>query len=223
MPIDRIPAKTLAPVRPLPRISLALTWAGLVSIALLARASTTTPTPAPGRGLRFDETTFATGDLLFRRGRSLVSRAVLAADGSGEYSHVGLVSVVAGRAWVIHATPPEEPDDRGGVVVEPASVYLARERASAAALYRPLDRRAAVVAERVARGFARARLPFDAAFDLRTARELYCTELVWRAYRAAGVDLAPGAAARARYLLPSELSASPALQRILEIREEDER
>lgn len=198
-------------------------WAGFLFVALLTRASTIAPLPRPSRGLTFDTAALAPGDLLFRRGRSLVSRAVLTAEGGGEYSHVGLVTMVAGRAMVIHATPPEEPESHGGVVVEPVAHFLAPERASAAALYRPLDPKAAVVAEQVARGFARARLPFDAAFDLHTARKLYCTELVWRAYLAAGVDLAPGAMSRDRYLLPSELAASPALQRIQEMREEDSR
>lgn len=221
MPIKRVAEIACPSARSAWRNSAAWSWAALLVVGLLTRASTIAPLVRPSRGLSFDETVLAPGDLLFRRGRSLVSRAVLTAEDGGEYSHVGLVTVIAGRAWVIHSTPPDEPESRGGVVVEPIAMFLAPERASAAALYRPLYPKAAVVAERVARGFVQARLPFDAAFDLHTARKLYCTELVWRAYREAGVDLAPGAMSRDRYLLPSELAASPALQRIQETREED--
>jgi uncharacterized protein DUF4878 len=96
----------------------------------------------PLRRLEFDPAAFAPGDLVFRRGRSLVSQAVLAAEGGGEYSHVGVVAVSAGRVWVLHALPPDE-GEKGGVIAEPLEVFLAPQKASAGALYRPVDRRAA--------------------------------------------------------------------------------
>ncbi len=206
------------------RARAALACLGLGSLALLsARSSRSLQEEArPGRWrVRFEESRFASGDLIFRRGRSLVSRVVLAVDGGSEYSHVGLVSVIGGEVWVLHETPPEEPEQKGGALAEPLSVFLASNKATAAALYRPCDARAAAIAERAAWRFVRARIPFDSAFDLSTSNEMYCTEMVWRAYREAGIDLAPPDPSRnEKYLLPSRLLRSPDLRRIQELTEE---
>ena len=48
---------------------------------------------------------FRDGDLAFRRGMGLTSRAVLAADRRGAYSHVGILKQLDGTWCVIHATP----------------------------------------------------------------------------------------------------------------------
>jgi hypothetical protein len=173
------------------------------------------------RRLRFEAADFVSGDLLFRRGRSLISRAVLTVDRGTGYSHVGLVSVVGGQVWVLHAAPARGTEP-GGAIAEPLASFLAPGKASAAALYRLRSPLAAPAAERVAWGFVRARIPFDSAFDLSTPERLYCTEMVWRAYREAGVDLAPLQRARGeKYLLPSRLASSPYLQRIREFSEEE--
>jgi hypothetical protein len=208
------------------RVRAALACLGLGSLALLSPPSYPAPDSAAGGGWRllFEKTAFASGDLIFRRGRSLVSRVVLAVDGGGEYSHVGLISVTGGRVWVLHATPPEEPRRKGGVVAEPLAAFLSPGEATAAALYRPRDPGAAAAAERAAWGYARAHVPFDSAFDLSTPNELYCTEMVWRAYREAGIDLAPPDPDRKeKYLLPSRLLRSPRLRKIQELTEEGAR
>jgi hypothetical protein len=206
------------------RVRTALVGLGLAILALLSlRSSPATDSEASsGEGrLRFEAAEFAPGDLIFRRGRSLVSRAVLAVDGGSEYSHVGLISIVDGKAWVLHAIPPEEPAQKGGVIAEPLSVFLAPEKATAAGLYRVRTAGAAAAAERVAWGFVRAHIPFDSAFDLSTPNELYCTEMVWRAYREGGIDLAPPVPGRQeKYLLPGRLLQSPYLRRIQELTEE---
>jgi hypothetical protein len=176
-----------------------------------------------GWRLRFEEGAFASGDLIFRRGRSLVSKVVLAVDGGSEYSHVGLISVIDGQVWVLHAVPPEEPEQQGGVIAEPLAAFLAFDKATAAGLYRSRDAKAAATAERVAWGFVQAHVPFDSGFDLSTSGELYCTEMVWRAYREAGIDLAPSDPIRKeKYLLPSRLLRSPRLEKIRELKEEEE-
>lgn len=201
--------------RILPLLSLAAL--GLVLQPQVEPASPWRPAPR----WTADPALFASGDLLFRRGRSLVSQVVLAAEGVGEYSHVGLVVVSAGRVWVIHALPPEEPDREGGVVVEAFQEYLAPDHASAWALYRPRDGQAAASVVEMAWDWARHRVPFDEGFDLSSPDKLYCTELVWRAYRAAGVDLESGVpGSRGRYLLPDRLAKSPQLTRIQVFREE---
>lgn len=208
------------------RARAALACLGLGILALLSPPLYPAPDLEARSGwrLRFEKTEFASGDLIFRRGRSLVSRAVLAVDGGSEYSHVGLISVIDGQVWVLHEVPPEEPGRTSGALAEPLSAFLAPDKATAAGLYRPENARAAAIAERAAWRFVRARVPFDSAFDLSTSNEMYCTEMVWRAYREAGIDLAPpGPDRKEKYLLPSRLLRSPRLRKIQELTEEGAR
>ncbi|HSL84960.1 MAG TPA: YiiX/YebB-like N1pC/P60 family cysteine hydrolase [Thermoanaerobaculia bacterium] len=162
------------------------------------------------------------GDVVFRRGCGLVSRVVLSSDPASTFSHVGIVVAGPGGLTVVHALPPTDASG-GGVVAEPLSEFLAPRAATAAALFR-LRGRDARIGRRVAREalrLAEAGVPFDVRFDLATGDALYCTELVWRAYETAGVDLVAGeldaGSGRLRassYLLPSQLEQSPHLQLI---------
>ncbi len=161
------------------------------------------------------------GDLVFRRGRGLVSLAVLAADPAARYTHVGLVVQAAGDTLVAHATPGPRGGPPAPVRLEPLAVFLAGDRTVHAAVLRPPARYARRAA-RIARAYAARPLVFDDAFDLATPDRLYCTELVWRAYRTAGLDLVGGAfgttwlpwRAGERFVLPSALHRSPHLRRV---------
>lgn len=155
---------------------------------------------------------------MFRRGRSMISRAVLSLDGKSEYSHVGIAVSDGHQLRVVHALPPEEKNP-GGVIAEPLESFLIPELASAAAIYRPRDSGIGVRAAARAWRYARPRTPFDSGFDLSTPGAVYCTELVWRAYLEEGVDLV-GRDFQDRYLLPSRLLASPELRLIKEYRQE---
>jgi hypothetical protein len=159
--------------------------------------------------------------VVLRRGRSLASRAVLLSDGA--YSHAGVAIRQGDSVWVVHAAPRSEMD-RGVVVREPLDVYLGADRAAAAALYRS----GAVAGPRgdtlaaVLRGYARRRVPFDGDFDLRTPERVYCTELVWLAFRGVGVELLPRSVAMRstplgtrRVILPSDLAAAPGMRQVV--------
>lgn len=191
-------------------------------LALLAASCARAPAAEPGSlAPLFDGLELRSGDLVFRRGRTMTSRSVLAVDPSPRYSHVGLIRVGDGAVRVVHALPPEgDGADAGGIVVEPLDAFLSLPAASAAAIYRLRAGSAAAgeAAAEAAWGYALAAVPFDQGFDLRSDRALYCTELVWAAYRRAGVDLVGGdlvrvrtAAGRGRYILPSTLTGSPLL------------
>ncbi len=200
--------------------ALFLGFPGVLSVLSLARVPVRIHYP-PGA--------LQEGDLVFRRGPSLLSRIVLAADSESAYSHVGLVGVLDGSPWVIHtstgeSTPPEE-----GIRVEPLDHFLAPDRAQEAALYRlkPQFRDFAAGGVRQALEYARDQVPFDGEFNLETTGKLYCTELVWRAYLEAGLDLVDGEFQylnipfrQSLYLLPSDLLNSPKLRRIHETENE---
>jgi Permuted papain-like amidase enzyme, YaeF/YiiX, C92 family len=178
------------------------------AIALSCRSSPD-DSPASRHVLVYDLAIFRSGDVVLRRGQSALSYAVLSADSRSRYSHVGLVSVKKGKVWVIHTVPQQDGSrEPGGVRIEQVSDFLAPARAVAAAVYRPKDLNAAPLAVRTAHEFARRHLPFDGAFDLATPDRLYCTELIWRAYLAAGVDLAEESKPADSYLFPSGLERS---------------
>ncbi|WP_294261734.1 YiiX/YebB-like N1pC/P60 family cysteine hydrolase [Propionivibrio sp.] len=164
------------------------------------------------------------GDIIFRRGKSAVSEAVLSIDPNPIFSHVGIVVFDGTNPMVVHAVPAETEGERNAVKVEPVNRFIALDRASAIAVYRlresndhpSISHAAALEALRL----ARANTPFDTAYDLDTPDKLYCTELVWRAFRKAGMDLAPDPPRKrfllwsGRYIPPSLLQASPLVERV---------
>lgn len=164
------------------------------------------------------------GDVVFRRGGSLASELVLSADGRSTFSHVGIIEVVEGVPWVVHSVVDEPPGDPGSVKFEPLGDFLAPDKAIDAAVYRPKlpFHKNGAEAARIAMSYADRRLPFDRDFDLETPDKMYCTELIWRAYREAGIDLVEGGFdklslpfAHNDYLLPSTLLVSRFLEPLL--------
>lgn len=165
--------------------------------------------------VQFDESAIQTGDLVFRRGRSWLSRAVVEADPASSFSHVGLAVVEEGRVTVVHATPGDR-ETEAGVVAEPLLSYLSASSATSAAVFRVGDAALAAQAAGMARDWARQSVPFDGAFEAGVEdsadEALYCTELVWKAYLRAGLDLLDGELDRVDlplgpdlYILPSSL------------------
>jgi hypothetical protein len=94
---------------------------------------------------------------------------------------------------------------------------ISPDRASGAAIYR-VEGLSTVTINRVcqtAREYFRQAFPFDDKFELSTPESLYCTELVWRAYAAAGVQLWDcSSTSSKKYLLPADLIRSGKLRRV---------
>jgi len=134
---------------------------------------------------------FRSGDIIFRRGVSAESYAVRSLDGEFAYSHVGIIQRNGSDIEVIHASYGEEGQPEDGVMIEPIESFLKPESASAAAVLRVTEgsNKAPLTALREAEHFLKDATPFDDAFDLNTPDKLYCTELVWLAYKRAGIDL----------------------------------
>ncbi|MDR3322491.1 MAG: hypothetical protein LBS93_08580 [Synergistaceae bacterium] len=157
------------------------------------------------------------GDVVFVEGRTWRSSLVRLArlvhprggwDSSG-FSHVGIVRMFCGLPCVIHASPED-----GIVKLESAEDFLATARIGGSGVYRlragggAAEAASSAAWEYFARGCA-----FDRRFDMSTEDEIYCTELIWLAYRRAGVDLAKGIAfydssLYGRVMLPADLSRS---------------
>ncbi len=203
------------PERLLPRRSVLALVAPLLIILFPTPLATGDRQDSIDSEFGIDTRLLETGDLIFRRGESLASRLVLLADSQSVYSHVGLLLVGGSHPLVVHVVSPETFGDPASVQVEPLATFIAGQRTSAVTVRRldhPQSGHYASLAAEAASAYARQALPFDGRFDLESKDRLYCTELVWRAYLEAGIDLVDGVFVRlatpfgkGRFLLPSSL------------------
>lgn len=150
------------------------------------------------------------GDLIFRKGTSNGSRIITTLY-PAPYSHAGLLwrSV---RGWqVVHAVEEPEGGYPAGVVCEPLAVFTSSEYAVAVGTARVhCDAATASKAVAEALKMAAGHIPFDTDYNLNDSSRMYCTELIYRAYLKAGVDLLASIrtckpASLAQYLLPEDL------------------
>lgn len=168
---------------------LLLTW------LLLMRDSSDHPAPPENLANLLEMEQLQAGDLIFRKGISLVSRLVQVADGQTVYTHVGIVVDSEGGKRVVHAVPAEAPDGMDKVKMESLQDFLQPDRAIELGIYRlrePQHCREASAAAQWAYNMAQKSIPFDKGFDLQDTARLYCTELIWKAYLQAGIDLCDG-------------------------------
>lgn len=161
-----------------------------IPASVAERNWTSSPTPAAIRtGL--EAVDLMDGDIILRRTSGLRGRIARTSDLSGTYSHAGLVSLLGGKRTVVHADPESKNDKHGSVIrtslddfadnsfVERVAVYRLRSRDST-----QINRAMRWVAVHAVRG-----TPFDSQFDASDSTAMYCTELIWRAYRVAGIDI----------------------------------
>lgn len=122
------------------------------------------------------------GDIVFQTSLSSQSVAIQKATRS-PYSHVGIVLYQKGEPYVFEAVQP--------VKYTPFRAWAARGkdgRYVAKRTRKPLDARAIAVFHREARRYLGK--PYDLTFEWSDSR-IYCSELVWKLYKSAGIELAP--------------------------------
>lgn len=139
--------------------------------------------------LPIDSTLLQNGDLIFRRGISFVSNLVLEHDSETPYSHVGLIFFEEDHPFVIHAVPDESETEIDYIKKDPLNIFLRSDRASAYAITRYNNEKVASAASRFAKNLYMSKIIFDDAFSLKDTSKLYCTEMVWQAFKHAGVNL----------------------------------
>lgn len=169
--------------------------------------------------------TVADGDIIFRRGSSMASRVVLMSDKRSDYSHTGIVRVRDSLLTVIHAVPGERHDKAAAVKHESLARFTQPSLASKVAVARVKNTEKACRQQASAKAYSYycRHVPFDQAFDLRDTAALYCTELIWQAYRHAGLDLVDSRFdvlntlfKPTGFILPSSLFYSPYVEIIAE-------
>jgi len=143
------------------------------------------------------------GDIIFQTSLSRQSTAIQKATHS-PYSHVGIVLFRHNQPYVFEAVQP--------VKFTPLRRWMARGRNGHYVVKRtrqPLPASAHGAFHRLAKRYAGKN--YDLTFEWSDKR-LYCSELVWKMYRAAGIELAPLAR------LGSFDLKDPAVKRILKQR-----
>jgi len=169
-----------------------------------------------------DETILQEGDIVFRRGTSIASRMVLAADREGGYSHIGII-VKDTTGWkVIHAVPGETDEEYPEEVIkkESLSQFFAPSKAVAGAIFRldTIETIALSAAKKAQLVFER-NLLFDHKYDLEDSTKMYCTELLFFVFKQAGIDISDGKrrtypAIQGEFILPSDILAHPMLRKV---------
>lgn len=133
------------------------------------------------------------GDLALRCGTSIESHIVVGVNGeNGPYSHIGIVVEKDGQWFVAHAVPGENKHGEPEYLkLDSIQVYYGRDRAKLGCIMRVTDDSTAC---RQATDYALwavgAKKAFDNSYDWEDTTQLYCTEMVQRAYLHAGIDLA---------------------------------
>ena len=137
-----------------------------------------------------DTTEIRNGDLIFRRGTSVRSLAVIAAN-HDKYSHVGIIVKTNNKWFVIHAVPGETDNDKDTVKIESISNYLSSDKCEAAKIYR-ITQNDSIANASAQYAMTKIGKPFDDQFDISDTSSYYCTELVWQAYLHQGIDISHG-------------------------------
>ncbi len=138
---------------------------------------------------------FRDGDLVLRCGCGTESRAVTTVS-RAPFSHIGILhyDTLSQRWLVVHAVPGEsaagEPEY---IKAEPIELFFRPDRAINGAWLRiQCSDEIALRAAQYALNKARQKVVFDNEYSLSDSTQLYCTELVWRAYGEQGIDISGG-------------------------------
>ena len=169
----------------------------------------------------FQSVVFAEGDLIFRKGLGAKSGAVLYADVSGIYSHVGILVRQDSAFRIVHVTPGEQPEDL--IKSDSPEEFWASGKAEHGAVYRLKDASpyAAEAAQQALRLLHKGIL-FDHDYKLNDSTRMYCTELVWYLYLLTGKDVSSGKRSELEnvpmysgtYIFPSDIYTNDEFQLI---------
>jgi hypothetical protein len=96
-----------------------------------------------------------------------------------------------GEVFVIHTVPKKNDSDPGFIKFESVEEFLSDGKAARIGVYRLIQNSPEKI--NLASSYAYKcyikKYCFDDDFDLVSDKQLYCTELIWKAYKHAGIDL----------------------------------
>lgn len=159
------------------------------------------------------------GDIVFRTGTDVLAGLVLAHGKESRFSHVGLI-IRRTDSWTVFHSTPAEPGVTGGVHAELLEDFASNQVAAQVGFFR-IDGLNEHMRQRI-KEYLLSQLgkPFDYRFQYSDDSAQYCTELVLKALRNAGIDLEPSMA-RVQVLTlpeaaipPDSLLLSPSLREL---------
>ena len=161
--------------------------------------------------LEISKLNLQSGDLIFRRGTSIESQIVLLTDKESEFSHVGMIYKTNGEVFVIHTVPKENDSDPGFIKFESVEEFLSDGKAARIGVYRLTQSSPDRI--KIASNFAYKcyikKYCFDNNYDLVSDKQLYCTELIWKAYKRAGVDLVCSRLRNINFIITNKIMIMP--------------
>ncbi len=131
------------------------------------------------------------GDLVFRQGRGFFSELFSnIGDIDSIFSHVGIVYKGKNDVFVIH-TEANEFTGVGFARIEPLSSFISNRNSITYDFYRvkDLDNKNETLVLETALKYVAEKIPFDINFNLKDNDKLYCSELVYKAYKSAGISI----------------------------------
>lgn len=158
------------------------------------------------------------GDLILRCGKSTESYLVHLADDNSEFTHIGIIVIEKEHPYVIHAVP----NKNNTLKKESVHNFLNQKKASSFAIYRT-NYNAKLLSNVVneAQIFYFKKYTFDNDYDLNTDTKLYCTELIQKAFKNAGINLKLNVQefdyviGKHKIIFPSEFTKAPQFNRII--------
>lgn len=160
-----------------------------------------------------------TADLAFRLGRSVESEMIASYDEGMRYSHVGVVIRCDSGAAVVHIEPSPTTDERARC--DSAEDFFRSDRAAAGAVMRlsGLNDIQRTAIRDYALRLRDSQIVFDHDYSMADSTRMYCTELVERAFAAAGISLSQGRRhrfplTREPVILPSDMARNDSLSTI---------
>ena len=154
------------------------------------------------------------GDLVFRLGRTLESRAIAT---EGGYSHVGIIIGKDSTFQVVHI----EPSRNGSELIKYESLeqFFHSQNATSGAVMRieGLNSEQQAIVENYL--FSCKNISFDHDYKLSDTTQMYCTELAFRTFSEIGIDITNGIRhrvplAQEEVILPADISNNDRLVEI---------
>ena len=134
------------------------------------------------------------GYLIFLKGHTIRSKLLYAFTNNDKYSHVGILIQYKNELHVVHANPDKGTVARDAVIAEHVNNFIKNASPSFLLVLR-MKRRDPILFNKV-KQFILYHLEnhtrFDHSFLLSTDEYMYCTELIFKAFRFVGIDLIEG-------------------------------
>lgn len=125
------------------------------------------------------------GDVLLIEGNTRFSAIVRSRNPqASDISHIGIVDLRKNQILLIHAVPGSS----GGVRTDPLGDLIRKGKGSGFENYRPSNPEIGKHAVRTALQQAEKDVGFDLFLDLKDPEQMYCSELVYYAYRQEGIS-----------------------------------